>query len=216
MAKYTFTLREMVQMYDRETVEGWFKDYDFSHYLTPEQIEVIEDTGIFSKDYLASMIVDHFYLRESGLETPGLFIVRAKVKMRELMDRYAPLIYSAAIKIDPLVNVDYTEELARTTSGTTSSSSSSSDLGINSDTPQGQINKQQILQGKYATSTVGNEGTSEGSGESSGEENYTKHVKGNSGVSATAQALIRQYRDIIEPINYDIIEEIEDLFMGIY
>lgn len=216
MAKYTFTLREMVQMYDRNTVEGWFKDYDFTKYLTDEQIEVIEDTGVFSKDYLASMIVDHFYLRESALETPGLFILRAKVKMRELMCKYAQLIYSAAIKIDPLVNVDYTESMERTTSGSSSSSSSSSDLGINSDTPQGQISKTEILSGKYASSTVGNEGSSSGSGESEGEENYTKHVKGNSGVSATAQALIKQYRDIIEPINYDIIEEIEDLFMGIY
>ena len=41
-------------------------------------------------------------------------------------------------------------------------------------------------------------------------------IKGNSGVSATAQALIRDYRKTIVTINKDIIEDLNVLFMGLY
>ena len=45
---------------------------------------------------------------------------------------------------------------------------------------------------------------------------YTKRVKGNSGVSATAQRMVQQFRDNIRAIDYEIITELEDLFMIIY
>ena len=47
-------------------------------------------------------------------------------------------------------------------------------------------------------------------------ENYTKRVKGNSGVSATAQKMIAQYRDNIRAIDREIIEKLDILFMGLY
>ena len=49
------------------------------------------------------------------------------------------------------------------TSGSSNSSSfnNGSSLNVASDTPQGQINKEEILQGKYATSTSANESSSE-------------------------------------------------------
>ena len=37
-----------------------------------------------------------------------------------------------------------------------------------------------------------------------------------SGVSATAQKMVQQYRENIIMINRDIIKDIESLFMGIY
>ena len=48
------------------------------------------------------------------------------------------------------------------------------------------------------------------------EEGSTKRVKGNSGVSATAQKMVEQFRDNIRAIDYEIIKELEDLFMIIY
>ena len=47
-------------------------------------------------------------------------------------------------------------------------------------------------------------------------QSYTKRVKGNSGVSATAQRMIMQYRENIRATTKDIIEKLEPLFMGIY
>ena len=52
--------------------------------------------------------------------------------------------------------------------------------------------------------------------QSSGTQNYVKKIKGNTGVSATAQALVQQYRDYIRALNTEIIYELEPLFMGIY
>lgn len=224
MAKYTFELRELVDTFGREEIKSWFEDYELSDYLTPEEIAVVEDKGIWSKDKLAERIITHFYLREIGQEAPGAFKLMAKDLMNELMETYVPLIYSASIKYDPLVNVNYSEIFDRTSDNTANSNTTSSNtntaLNIESDTPQGQINKSDILEGKYASKTVGSEGQNTGvdntSSTGSGNEHYVRKTIGNSGVSATSQAMIQQYRDIIRALNTEIVYNLEPLFMGIY
>lgn len=220
MSKYTTELRFVCATYTRPIVEGWFKDYELSDYLTPTQIETIENAGIWSKGKLAKKIVDHYYMREIGLETPALFEHYAKVFMQEIMERKLPLIYSNSIQYDPLVNVDYTESFERSSSGsaTSSSTNTGSGLAVNSDTPQGQISKEDILSGEYATSTGASESTSNinDNSNTTNDENYTKRVKGNSGVSATAQKMVYQFRENIIAIDEDIIKELDKLFMGIY
>ena len=224
MARYTIELRNVALIYGEETVKGWFSDYELSDYLTDEEIAVIAERGVWSKEKLAQAIFDHYYMYEIGFETPALFAHQAKVLMRELMEEKAPLLYSAAIKYDPLVNVDYTEKFDRTSDNTSSSVSSSvsngSGLTVSSDTPQGQINKDSILAGNYASATSANESdntiSDNTSNEGSGSEHYTRTTKGNSGVSATAQKMIQQYRDNIIMINRDIIKDMNSLFMGIY
>ena len=41
-------------------------------------------------------------------------------------------------------------------------------------------------------------------------------MRGNAGISATAQKMIEQYRDNIRAIDYEIIKELNSLFMGLY
>ena len=231
MSKYTLELRELFEpirfnppLYTKADIEGWFKDYQLSDYLTQEQIDVINEAGIWNKDKLAKKIVNHYYMREIGLETIGLFKHYAKVTMDELMEEYLPLIYSASIEYNPLVNVDYTETFTRSanTSGSSNSTSSntSSGLVVGSNTPQGQISKAGILAGDYASSTSANENTSgitdNTTTQGANQETYTKNVKGNSGVSATAQKMILQYRENIVTIDRDIIKKLDILFMGLY
>ena len=231
MAKYTFELRELFTpikfnppIYTREQVEGFFKDYELSDYLTSEQIQVINTAGIWTKDKLAKKIVDHYYMRESGLETIGLFKHYAKVKMQELMEEYLPLIYSASITYNPLVNVDYTETFNRSIDNTgesnSTSNNTSSGLVVGSNTPQGQISKQGILQGNYASSTSANENeaniTDNTTTEGNTTELSTKRIVGNSGVSATNQKMIQQYRENIIAIDRSIIKELNTLFMGLF
>ena len=220
MSKYTFELREVISTFGRDEVKRWFSDYNLSDYLTPEEIAVIEEKGVWSKDQLAERILDHYFMREIGTDAIGQFMLFIKDSMREIMETYAPIIYSASIKYDPLVNVNYSE-IYSGTSGTSSNSASSSNgsgLTVNSDTPQGQINKSEILQGKYASSTGANETENNisDSSQSNGKEDYIKTIKGNSGVSATSQAMIKQYRDVIRAVNTEIVYELEPLFMGIY
>lgn len=227
---YTVQLRQLVTggYYTREEIESWFKDYELTDYLTQEEIDVINARGTWSKDKLAKRIVDHYWMREIGLETPALFQHHAKILMQELMEDKAPLIYSASIKFDPLVNVDYSEifEAERANEGHATSNGTStgntSGLTVSSDTPQGQVTKANILAGNYASSTGASEAedhsTTSGSSTTNdnGTESYIKKIKGNSGVSATAQALILQYRNTIRAIDKEIIEECNVLFMGVY
>lgn len=296
MARYTMEIRELISTFGEDEVESWFKDYNLEDYLTPDEIAIINERGVWSKDQLAKRIIGHFYLREIGSDSVGRFKWFAKDKMAEVMETYAPLIYSASIKYDPLVNVDYTESFDRssinrstsnseisgssntnltsnsnTESSTTGSAqktgsvvsgvdttntTTGSSLKINSDTPQGQVTKANILAGNYASSTEANESTTTDTGRSvtntntsetssdsttnsgsgneqsnsfssnssrdntstndNGTENYTKRVKGNSGVSATAQKMILQYRENIRALNTEIVYQLESLFMGIY
>lgn len=220
MAKYTFEMRELVSTFGEDEVKKWFTDWELSDFLTKEEIEVIENRGTWSKDKLAKRIIDHYYTREVGTDAIGQFILFVKDKMNEVMETYAPLIYSASIEYDPLVNVNFTETYSGNTVNSSQSNSQSkgSGLTVNSDTPQCQISKSQILQGRYASSTGANETDNTVNDESSnkGQEEYTKTTKGNSGVTATAQALIKQYRDAIRALDTEIIYELEPLFMGIY
>ena len=204
MSKYTIELRNIIMIYGEETVKSWFMDYDLEDYLTPEQIQTIETAGLWTKEKLANKIINHFYMREIGLETPALFKLKLKSMLDEIMEEYLPVIYSTAIKYDPLVNVDYTETYVGSDTNTGDS------LSVQSDTPQGEISKTEILAGKYASSTGASEATN------TNNQNYTKNVKGNSGVSATAQRMIMQYRENIRTTTNDIINKLEPLFMGIY
>lgn len=211
MSTYSLELRELVETFGKSEIVKWFSDYELTDYLTADEIAVINKRGTWNKQKLAKKIIDHYLLREIGFETPALFKQRAKVAMQEIMEEKLPLIYSASIKYDPLVNVDYTETYSGKTSG--DSSSSSNGINIHSDTPQSRVSKSEILDGTYASSTDGNELTD--STQTSGSDEYSKNVKGNSGVSATAQKMIEQYRQNIIMIDRDIINDLAKLFIGI-
>lgn len=204
MSKYTTNFYNLINkgFVTRERIENCFKSYELTDYLTQEEIDVINDRSTWNKEKLASLIVDNFMFREIGFETYAMFEHYAKVEMNKIMESKLPLIYSSSIKYDPLINVDYHETLT--------SESADSGLVVSSDTPQGNIDKQDILSGEYASSTAGNE--------SSATSSYDKHIIGNSGVSATAQAMVKQYRDNIRAINEEIIEELSkrDLFFGLF
>lgn len=232
MSRYTIKLNDVVNLYGKDAVLSWFKDYDLGDYLTFDEIQTIKKRGTWSQDKLAEKILNHYAIYEIGYETPALFAHQVKVEMKELMEEYAPLIYSASIKYDPLVNVDFTETFHQTETGNanneaTSNSETTSNtngLTIDSDTPQGQINKESILNGDYATNTGANESTNTGNDETTttskadtnSVNDYTKTTKGNSGISATAQKMIQQYRDNIRAIDREIIEKLNVHFMGIY
>lgn len=224
MAQFTIELRELTSTFGRDEVKAWFSDYQLSDYLTAEEIRTIEEKGVWSKDQLAERIVNHFYLREICTDSPGSFQLFAKDLMNELMETYAPMIYSSSIKYDPLVNVNYSESFDRTSSNNantnSTSNNNSSGLSVSSDTPQGRINKSAILEGNYASSTTANENennsTDSSNSTGNGEEHYVKTTKGNSGVSATSQAMIKQYREVIRAINTEIVYALEPLFIGLY
>lgn len=97
MSKYTTELRYMVE-----------SGFDLQMTSYP----------IFNEAYRAQLnqkIIDHFYFREIGFETPGLFRNRLNVRMNEIMPYFNQLYKSALLDISPLVNEIYTETFQRHT-----------------------------------------------------------------------------------------------------
>lgn len=214
MSKYTITFQELVEggYYTEDEIKNTFKSYNLEDYLTADEINVINQRGTWNKEKLANKIYNHYYMEEIGFETYARFDLEAKELMEELMEKYLPMVYSYSIKYDPLVNVDFTESFERQFAN--QDSATADGLVLNSDTPQGRVQKADILAGNYASSTSGNETSSTGNSE--GSENYTKRTKGNSGISATAQALLKQYRDNIRAVDKDIIKDLNILFMSLF
>lgn len=229
MAKYSITLQELcTDYYSREEIENWFKNYDISHYLTPVQINQIQKFDVWNKNRLATKIIDHYYTREIGFETPELFKHYAKVFMQEIMESKFQKIYTLFLEYDPLSSVDYVEEYIREIEGSSNaqgnsiSNSNSSGLGINNDTPQTKITKQDINTGAYASNvnqtenSINDNTLTNSSGSSSTIEKYTHSMKGDNGVIVTNEYLIREYRENIIAVDKEIIDELNPLFMGLY
>lgn len=229
MSRYTTELRYIYTTKPNEVIET-FSSYELTDYLTHAQINALESAGKWSKNKLAHKIIDNYYFREIGFETWGMFKHYTLIEMQKIMEHYLPLLYSRDIEYDPLVNVDYTETYSSSSSGNnTSKGSSSSDALSNStgntkfsDTPSvGLVN---VKEGRYLTNANFSETGTNTSGSSSSQntsnssdtQTYTKNIKGNSGVSATAQKMIEQFRDNIIAIDAKIIESLNPLFMTIY
>lgn len=209
MARYTLELRELVEFEGRENIKEWFKDYNLGDYLTSKQIQDIEKQGLWDKDKLADLIIDHYYMREIGFETPALFKLKAKTAMKEIMEEKAPLLWSATLNINPLNEFEINTNSQSTHHS--EAESSGNGLNIHSNTPQGNINKTDILNGTYASDTNGNE--TEAKNESDDNNQSESHT---SGRNRSEMLLIREYRENIRMINREIINDLADLFIGIY
>lgn len=228
MATYTMELRKVIDYYGREEVESWFSSYNLADFLTPEQIQQIQKYNVWSKEKLASQIVDHYYMREIGFETPALFAHYAKVTMNEIMGSYLLKIYTQFLDYDPLSSVDYTEEYTREIEGSSEGSSNSNSqnsaegFNINNDTPQQRITKQNLDSGIYASTTNQSETSSQIQDKTNTEassktvEKYTHTMKGDNGVIVTNQYLVRQSRELATNFNLEIINDLNKLFMGLY
>lgn len=68
---------------------------------------------IFDESYkqaLETKILKHFYTREIGVETYGLWKLRLDIKMNEIMPYYNQLYNSALLKFNPFYDVDLTTD----------------------------------------------------------------------------------------------------------
>lgn len=71
------------------------------------------DFPIFDESYrnvLETKILKHYYTREIGLETYGLWKLKLDTKLNEIMPYYNELYKSTLLEFNPLNDVDYTEE----------------------------------------------------------------------------------------------------------
>lgn len=137
MSKYTTELRficeSLVPNYEMKSIneiieEARQKIFDFEYPIIDESYKKILETKI----------IKHFYIREIGLETYGLWKLRLDSKMNEIMPFYNKLYESELYKIDPLINTNITKTSStngnNTKQGTTNYTSSINNVSENTNT----------------------------------------------------------------------------------
>lgn len=125
MSKYTTELRFICETLAGETESQGFNDVDS---IISEAAPLIFSFTfpLFDEEYrseLTEKIIRHYYTREIGFETYGLFKLKLQTKLNEIMPYYNQLYESALLTLDPLNNFKMHKTSAGQDSGTTSDTS---------------------------------------------------------------------------------------------
>lgn len=117
MSKYTVELRWLVEQYITDAGHP-VVPFDETYWSDTYTRLGLANYPIFDASYrqkLNDKIIRHFYVREIGFETAGLFRHYMNLKMQEIMPYYNQLYLSEQLEFDPLStrNMSYHEEWNR-------------------------------------------------------------------------------------------------------
>lgn len=232
MSKYTTQVRFICEEslnYDES--QGYLQVDDIVTRAAPKIFDFY--FPIFDNAYrlvLERKILKHYYTQEIGEETAGLWKLRLNTRLNEIMPLYNKLYETELLKFNPLYEADYYREGNRKGSQHDQENGSmnrqnapkDSTWTLYNDTPQGDITN--IEQNGYLTSAT--HVISDGTGSTENQQNnriadigttedYLEHVYGKMAGKSYAQ-LILEYRETFLNIDMMIIEELKDLFMGLW
>lgn len=112
MSKYTTEVRFICETAaGLDTSEGYLSVNQIIKAALPSVFDF--DFPIFDETYrplLETKILKHFYTREIGLETVGLWKLKLDTKLNEIMPYYNQLYKSELIEFNPLYDVDLTRD----------------------------------------------------------------------------------------------------------
>lgn len=112
MSDYTTQLRFICESYANRTDKPQPQE-DVDEIIRLARPKLFSfDYPIFDENYrehLETKIMSHFYTREIGLETVGLFKHHLKNKMREIMPYYNQMYLSEKLKFDPFMNTEMSD-----------------------------------------------------------------------------------------------------------
>lgn len=209
-------------------------------YESGYELDSLDNYPIYDENFrpvLNKMILDKYWFREIGLETPELFNWFLRVKLGEIMPYYNKLYLSELMAIDPLKNYQVSKTSKRTiaadgttTTGTTdnqtvTATQNDENKQVFSDTPQGAIDID-FDSGAYATTLTKdvNERTSGGTNNRTGSANvalnqdtvddYTETVSGF--MNHDQAGAIIKYRSTLLKVTAQLLRELNDLFMGVW
>lgn len=183
---------------------------------------------IFDEDYrgvLCKKILKHYYTREIGTETVGLWMLWMNRRLEEILPYYNQLYKSAQLEFNPFHDVDYYREGNRKNDGTSETNGTSKNTQDNvsrdlySETPQGALTG--VETETYLTDarkvTQDNETNNEytDNNTTNTTEDYLEHVYGKMG-TLNYSKMLNEYRTTLLNIDMQIIEEFSDLFMGLW
>ena len=186
---------------------SWNKIFDFSF-------------PIFDENYrkpLCIKILKHYYTREIGEETVGLWKLRLNSRMNEIMPYYNKLYEAWAKEFNPLFDTELTREhkLDRTGNQTGETETNAINRNLYSDTPQGSL--QNVDSETYLTNATKDiaEGASNYSQDIKSTDEYLETVKGKtSGLSYSK--MLDEYKEALINIDMMVIDDLNNLFMMIW
>lgn len=231
MSKYTTEVRFICETAaGKDSSEGFNSELDIVNAAYPSIFAA--DLTLFDDAYKAVLfpkILLHFYTREIGFETVGLWKHHLNQKLREILPYYNQLYNSELVEFNPLENVNKTtthdernvgdrDETGRSHSDDTGNASTWDKF---SDTPQGGLSG--IENDTYLTSA--NNTTTEHDNDV--DNNYTTNTDtvdttvyshkeiGKTGAVSYSEMLTK-WRSTFLNIDAMLISELEDLFMLIW
>lgn len=126
VSKYTTEVRYICEsMAGLNQSEGYMSVSDIIEKSIPKIFDF--NFPIFDENYrevLERKILKHYYTREIGLETYGLWKLKLDTKLNEIMDYYNQLYKSALLEFNPFYDTDLTRKRIVDTTGTNTSNTS--------------------------------------------------------------------------------------------
>lgn len=194
------------------------------------------DIPFFDNDYgikLEKKILRHYYTREIGFESVGLWKLQLNTTMKEIMPYYNKLYKTELYKYDPLSDFDYTiktdsndvrtDDLTKSNMGTQEVKTGDKNVNKFSDTPQGGL--EDVESGAYLTNaTIDNSEGSSTRTDNLTEKNMgtvgnvidrTERRFGKQGSKSYAEMIIQERESFLN-IDMQVIEELNDLFMLVW
>lgn len=182
---------------------------------------------------LCHKILKHYYLREIGAETVGMWKLWVNTKLEEIMPYYNQLYLSAKLEFNPFHDVDLTRKHLLNFDGKTNTKDSgtrdtnTNENGTNyrlySDTPQGAltgVDSETYLTDATKTTNTDTTNTAEstettGTTDTTNTENYIETIVGKQGTESFS-SLLNKFRETFLNIDMQVIEEFSDLFFGLW
>lgn len=235
MSKYSTEIRFIC-----ETAAGLIesKGYNEIDNIIDKAVNNIFESDIpfFDNDYgikLEKKILRHYYTREIGFETVGLWKLQLNTTMKEIMPYYNKLYKTEMYKYDPLSDFDYTiktdsndvrtDDLTKSNAGTQEVKTGDKNVNKFSDTPQGGL--EDVESGTYLTNaTIDNSEGSSTRTDNLTEKNIgtvgnvidrTERRFGKQGSKSYAEMIVQERESFLN-IDMQVIEELKDLFMLVW
>lgn len=200
MAHYTVTIKTLQE-----------NNFDFG----------LKDYHIFDESYRSTLnqnILNYYFESEIGVETPALFKKLLNDRMKLIMNKYNVL-YKAQQELllrDLLSNVNLTETYTGGSETESESSSTGKNRRLYQDTPQGKINMNDLdVSQVYATDYTIDQTNSGNTINDNSTSNYIKTIIGNNGGMYNVD-IFNKFISNFTNIDQLIIDELNDLFMGIF
>lgn len=199
MSKYTISIKNLMK-----------NNFDFG----------LNEYPIFDENYrqtLNNNILYYYYEDEIGLETPELFKIYLNKTMNRIMLYYNNLYLAQKNILESGLfnNVNYKEISNRRVNSIANSNSNSKGKGLYQDTPQGQISMTEFEDQNYATNLTLNVNQNSDTTNGNSVDDYIRTITGNNGNRYPVELLTEVRKNLLN-IDDLIIDELKDLFMGIY